>query len=82
MDESIIFILYHTILHNEHSAHMFPWYTCMVPYSNQHWLLVVEDSTDHVLSYFLKDKSELTTVMLGLIKNLKTKYGIQIRYAK
>ena len=27
-------------------------------------------------------KSKLKTVMLGLIKDLKTKYGIQVRYAK
>ena len=38
-----------------------------------YWLLVVEDS-----NYFSNEKSELKSVMLGLVKNLKDKYGIQV----
>ena len=26
---------------------------------NKHWLLVIEDSTNHALSYFLQENSEL-----------------------
>ena len=42
--------------------------------------LLVEDSTDYVQSYLLKEKLELKSVMLGLIKNLKTKYVIHVTY--
>ena len=34
----------------------------------KHWLLVIDDSTDHALSCFSKEKSELETVMVVLIK--------------
>ena len=45
-----------------------------------HWLLVIEDSTNYIQSYFLKEKSDFTIVTRGLIKNLKTKYNIQVQF--
>ena len=42
----------------------------------KHWLLAIEDSPDYVWSYFLKEKLDLVCVMMGLVKNLKTKYNI------
>ena len=47
----------------------------------KHCLFVVEDSTGYAWSYVLKEKFELKNVILGLIKNLKTKYVFQIQYA-
>ena len=46
----------------------------------KHWLLVVEDSSDYVWSFFLKEKPDLADTMLGLVKNLKTKYNLQVQY--
>ena len=40
----------------------------------------MEDSPDYALSYFLKEKLELKTVMFGMIKNLEAKYGIKFHY--
>ena len=36
----------------------------------KHWLLIVEDSTDYVWSYFVKEKFDLKAVMVELIKEL------------
>ena len=44
------------------------------------WLLVMEDINNLVLSFFLKEKSDLAGVMLGLIKTLKNKYNMQVQY--
>ena len=44
------------------------------------WLHVVEDTSDYEWSFFLKEKSDLAKTMLGLIKNLKTKYNLQVQY--
>ena len=41
----------------------------------------MEDITNYAWDNFLKEKSKLKNVMLGLIKNLKIKYGIQVHYA-
>ena len=46
----------------------------------KHWLLVIENNTDYAWSYFLKSK--VKNVMLALIKTLKAKYDIQIRYTQ
>ena len=46
----------------------------------KHWLLALEESANHAWSYFLKEKSKLKNVMFVLIKNLKIKYDIQVRY--
>ena len=43
-------------------------------------MLVIEDITNYLWSYFQKEKLELKNVMMGLIKNLKTKYNIQVQY--
>ncbi len=37
-----------------------------------HWLLIVDNATDYVLSYFLKYKSNFTENVLGWIKELKS----------
>ena len=44
------------------------------------WLLDMEDSTNCMWSYFLKEKLDLKNVVMGLIKKLKTKYNIWIQY--
>ena len=49
--------------------------------AKKHWLLVLEDSTHYAWSYLLKEKCEMKNVILGLIKNLKTKNGLQVWYA-
>ena len=46
----------------------------------KHWLLAVEESMENARSHFLKEKSELKNVMMGLIKNLKTMHDIQLEY--
>ena len=46
----------------------------------KHWLRVVKDSINYVWSYCLKKKLDLAGVMMGLIKNLKTKYNIHVQY--
>ena len=45
----------------------------------QHWLLVMDDCTGYLWSYFLKEKSDLQDEVLGLIKDLKTKYGFKVK---
>ena len=45
----------------------------------KHWLLVMEESSNYAWSFFLKEKSNLEDVMLGLIKNLKNKNNIQVQ---
>ena len=40
----------------------------------------MEDNSNYAWSFFLKEKSNLAGVMLGLIKNLKNKYNIQVQY--
>ena len=45
-----------------------------------HWLLVIHDSTGYALIKFFLKKLNLKNVKMGLIKNLKTKYNIQVQY--
>ena len=45
----------------------------------RHWLLVVDDHSDYSWSFFLTEKSDLTKKMIGLIKDLKTKYNLQVQ---
>ena len=56
--------------------------TCSTPTfeGKKHWLLVMDDSSNYALSFFLKEKSDLAGIMLGLVKNLKNKYAMQIQY--
>ena len=46
----------------------------------KHWLLVIDDNNSYACSFFLKEKFNLADVMLGLIKNLKNKYNLQVQY--
>ena len=46
----------------------------------KHWLLYVDNSSNFNLSCFLKEKSNLVDGMIGLIKNLKNKYNLQVQY--
>ena len=48
--------------------------------SKKHWLLAIDDSSDYAMSFFLKKKSNLVGVMLGLIEHLKNKYNLQVQY--
>ena len=48
----------------------------------KHWLLVLDDCTDLAWSYFLKNKSDLKDEILALIKQLKAKFGITVRYIR
>ena len=42
--------------------------------------LVAEDNADNAWSYFLKEKSELKDVLMSLLKDLNTMYGIDARH--
>ena len=46
----------------------------------KYWLLVIEDITNYVWSCFSKEKFDLVSVMMGLIKNLKAMYNIQVHH--
>ena len=46
----------------------------------KHWLLVIGNSNDFIWSFVLKEKSNLVDIMIGLIKNLKNKYNLQLQY--
>ena len=48
--------------------------------SKQHWLLVIDDSSDFIWSFFLKDKSNLMDIMVGLVTNPKNKYDLQVQH--
>ena len=40
----------------------------------------MKDITNHAWKYFSEEQSELKNMTLGLIRNLKTKYDIQVQY--
>ena len=46
----------------------------------KHWLFVVDDSSNYVWSFYLKEKSNVVNVMSGLTKYLKNKYNLQVQY--
>jgi len=46
------------------------------------WLMVMDDCTDYCWSYFLKQKSELQEEVIKLIKDLKMKENIQVKYIR
>ena len=48
--------------------------------SKKHWLTVIDNSRNFILSLFLKEKSDLVDVMIGLIKNLINKYTLHVQY--
>ena len=45
-----------------------------------HWLLVVDYCSDYIWNFFLKEKSNLVEKMLGLVKNLKIEFNLQVQY--
>ena len=45
-----------------------------------HWLLIVENSSSYIWSFFLKEKSDLVDAMVGLIQSFKNKYNFQVRF--
>ncbi len=45
----------------------------------QHWLLVTDDYTDYCWSYFLKEKSDLKSHAIELIKELGSKYNCKVK---
>ena len=42
------------------------------------WLMIMDDATDYIWSYFLKNKSEVPTYIIELIKELKEKHNIKV----
>ena len=48
--------------------------------TKKNWLLVIDDSTSYVQSFFLKETSNLADIIVGLIKNLKNEYNLQVQY--
>ena len=47
-----------------------------------HWLLLVDDCSDLSWSYFLKKKKEVKANVIELVKELKAKYGIVVKYIR
>ena len=45
----------------------------------KHWLLVVDDSSYYTWRFFLKEKYNLVDIMIGIIKNLKNQYNLQVQ---
>ena len=48
--------------------------------SKHHWLLVIDDCSDYLWSFFLKEKSDSVETMLGLVNNLKIILNLQMQY--
>ena len=48
--------------------------------SKKHWLLAIDDSSNYIWSFFLKEKSNLVDISIGIIKNLKNKYNLHIHF--
>ena len=46
------------------------------------WLLIVDEVTDYCWSYFLKKKSETAGVVVALIKDLKAKENITVKFCR
>ena len=44
------------------------------------WLLVVDECTKMMWSFFLKQKSNAASVMIPFLKDLETKHGKKVRY--
>ena len=43
------------------------------------WLLVVDETTGHAFSFFVKKKSEVPGKIVGLIEDLKAKHGMEVK---
>ena len=48
----------------------------------RHWLIVVDEFSDCSHSFFLKRKSDQIELLLAWMKELKAKYGIDIKYVR
>ena len=46
------------------------------------WLMVIDDSTDYIWSFFLKKKNDLCAATIGLIKDLKAKNCLTVKYVR
>ena len=40
----------------------------------------MDDSSDYIWSFYLREKSDLVDIISGLVKNLKNKYNLQVHY--
>jgi hypothetical protein len=47
---------------------------------NMHWLLVLDDCTDNGFSFFLKEKSQTSEVMIPFLKLLERHFGKGVKY--
>jgi transposase InsO family protein len=47
---------------------------------SKYWLLVVDDKTDYLWSYFLKHKSETKYKICALVLELKTKNALNVLF--
>jgi hypothetical protein len=46
------------------------------------WLLIVDDCTDHCWSHFLKSRDEQNSFLISIIKDLKAKAQVIVRYIR
>ena len=46
------------------------------------WLGILDNCSDHMWSKFLKQKSDTSNIIIALIKDLKAKYGITVKYIR
>ncbi|MCP4748317.1 MAG: transposase family protein [Desulfobacteraceae bacterium] len=49
---------------------------------NMHWLLVLDDCTDNGFSFFLKEKSQTSEVMIPFLKLLERHFGKGVKYIR
>ncbi|TAF30165.1 MAG: hypothetical protein EAZ68_23195, partial [Oscillatoriales cyanobacterium] len=45
----------------------------------QYWLLILDDHTDYVWSYFLKHKSETSSTMMNFLQHLRMQAGVKVQ---
>ena len=48
----------------------------------KYWLLVMDDATGFIWSYFLKFKSQVKDKIVAMIKHLDQKYGYNVKYLR
>jgi Reverse transcriptase (RNA-dependent DNA polymerase)/gag-polypeptide of LTR copia-type len=46
------------------------------------WLLIQDEYTDYIWSYFLSAKSELATTFITWVKNFQKDHGVQVKYLR
>ena len=46
---------------------------------NDNWLLALDDATDMPFSFFIDEKSELSSTLIPFIKGLEEDYGISVK---